>query len=95
MWAHYASQFTGICVGYSLSRLLKNLGDDVRFVRMYYSEKVPTVHRPHMEVSLLAIFCVSAHGRIRRASLPVMLSDPPFLELTIARESVSQIGIAE
>src|SRR5271165_5418016 len=52
MWAHYASQFKGICVGYSLSRLLKNLQDDIRFVRMYYNEKVPTVHRRDKEMEM-------------------------------------------
>src|ERR1019366_7626025 len=38
MWAHYADQFQGICVAYSLTLLLKALGDDVSFVRMYYDE---------------------------------------------------------
>jgi hypothetical protein len=43
MWAHYADQFAGICVAYSLSRLLKNLAKNVSFVRMYYNEMVPIV----------------------------------------------------
>src|SRR5436190_19894719 len=34
--------------------------------------------------------CTSFHGKILRPSLPGILSKPPFLELTIARESVSQ-----
>ncbi len=54
MWAHYASQFTGFCVGYSLSRLMKNLENNITFVRMSYNEKVPTVHRPHMNIDSLA-----------------------------------------
>ena len=45
MWAHYADQFRGICIGYNFSKLLQNLAKDVSFVRMYYSEKVPTVRR--------------------------------------------------
>lgn len=45
MWAHYADRFGGICVAYSLTKLLSNLSEDVNFVRMYYNEKVPTVHR--------------------------------------------------
>lgn len=43
LWAHYADQFKGICVAYNLSRLLKNLGDEFTFVRMYYDEMVPTL----------------------------------------------------
>lgn len=43
MWAHYANQFTGICVAYSLSRLLKSLLVDINFVRMYYDEMVPSL----------------------------------------------------
>ena len=59
MWAHYASQFTGICVGYSLSRLLKSLADNITFVRMSYNEKVPTIHRPRMEAGLQARMVLS------------------------------------
>jgi hypothetical protein len=43
MWAHYADQFKGICIGYSLRKLLENLGNEIEFVRMFYSEKVPLV----------------------------------------------------
>ncbi len=43
MWAHYADQFQGICIAYSLSRLLANLDKNVSFVRMYYSETEPMV----------------------------------------------------
>ena len=59
MWAHYANQFTGICVAYSLSLLLKNLGDDISFVRMYYDETVPTVHRTSKDPSQLAKMVLS------------------------------------
>jgi hypothetical protein len=59
MWAHYANQFKGICVSYSLSRLLKGLGEDVSFVRMYYDETVPTVHRTNKEPSQLAKMVLS------------------------------------
>lgn len=45
MWAHYADQFSGICVEYSLARLLKNLDDDITLVRMFYSEVVPVIGR--------------------------------------------------
>jgi len=59
MWAHYANQFTGICVAYSLSRLLSSLGDDIDFVRMYYDEMVPTVHRTSKDPSQLAKMVLS------------------------------------
>lgn len=45
MWAHYADQFSGICVEYSLPRLLNNLDDDIALVRMFYSETVPVIGR--------------------------------------------------
>jgi hypothetical protein len=45
MWAHYANQFSGICIQYSLSRLVSKLPSEVTFVRMYYDEHGPTVYR--------------------------------------------------
>jgi hypothetical protein len=45
MWAHYANQFSGVCIAYSLSRLLTNLQTNVSLVRMYYDEHGPTVYR--------------------------------------------------
>ena len=59
MWAHYANKFTGICVAYSLSHLLKELGDDVSFVRMYYDETVPMVHRTSKDPHQLAKMVLS------------------------------------
>jgi hypothetical protein len=41
MWAHYASNFTGICVAYSFQKLMKQLPDEYEFIRMTYSEKPP------------------------------------------------------
>lgn len=43
MWAHYANEFRGICIGYSFGSLLSRLPDDVEFVRLNYSEKAPTL----------------------------------------------------
>lgn len=43
MWAHYADQYRGICIGYSFARLLDHLDNAVSFVRMYYNEAVPIV----------------------------------------------------
>ena len=51
MWAHYADQFRGICIAYSLSKLLRHLPEDVSFVRMFYNETEPTVRRTHEETS--------------------------------------------
>ncbi|MGH9352988.1 MAG: DUF2971 domain-containing protein [Terriglobia bacterium] len=59
MWAHYANKFRGICVAYSLTRLLKNLADDVRFVRMYYDQTVPTLHRTSKDPRQLAKMVLS------------------------------------
>ncbi|WP_017960174.1 DUF2971 domain-containing protein [Rhizobium leguminosarum] len=43
MWAHYADQFSGMCVAYSTSKLLKALPPDFDFVRMGYSEEPPVI----------------------------------------------------
>jgi hypothetical protein len=59
MWAHYADQFKGICIAYSLSKLLKELPEDVRFVRMFYNETVPTIHRSNKDPSQLARMVLS------------------------------------
>ncbi len=59
MWAHYADQFKGICVAYNFSRLLKNLGTDVSFVRMYYNEKVPKINYTKKTPSHLAKMILS------------------------------------
>jgi hypothetical protein len=45
MWAHYASNFTGICVAYSFQKLLKQLPDEYEFIRMTYSERPPVLLR--------------------------------------------------
>lgn len=43
MWAHYADQFRGMCLQYSLNRLLRGLGNDIAITRMMYSEKEPVL----------------------------------------------------
>ncbi|TCA17384.1 DUF2971 domain-containing protein [Rhizobium leguminosarum bv. viciae] len=45
MWAHYAKNFSGICVEYNVKRLLDNLGDENELVRMTYSENAPMLYR--------------------------------------------------
>lgn len=45
MWAHYAGNYSGMCVEYDVRRLLKNLPDDHEMVRMTYNEKAPILYR--------------------------------------------------
>lgn len=59
MWAHYADQFKGICIGYSLRKLLENLGEGIDFVRMFYSERVPRVNYSNKEPTVLAKMVLS------------------------------------
>lgn len=59
MWAHYADQFKGICISYSFSKLLKGLPKAVKFVRMFYNETVPTIHRSKKDASEIARMVLS------------------------------------
>jgi hypothetical protein len=59
MWAHYADQFRGICISYSLSKLLKGLPENVHFVRMFYNETEPTIHRTNDDPGQLAKMVLS------------------------------------
>lgn len=45
MWAHYAQNFSGICVEYNVKRLLDSLPDQHEFVRMTYNEQAPMLYR--------------------------------------------------
>jgi hypothetical protein len=59
MWAHYADQFSGICISYSLSKLLKALPNSVEFVRMYYNETEPTIYRTRKDPNQIAKMILS------------------------------------
>lgn len=59
MWAHYAKEFSGICIAYSLKRLLKGLDPNIRFVRMYYNEEVPVVRNTNKNPTELAKMVLS------------------------------------
>lgn len=59
MWAHYADQFRGICISYSLSKLLTALPEEVTFVRMFYNETEPTIHRTSDDPGQLAKMVLS------------------------------------
>ncbi|PRD41362.1 hypothetical protein C5748_21995 [Phyllobacterium phragmitis] len=43
MWAHYASNFRGMCVAYTTSKLLKAFPSHFDFVRMSYNEDPPVL----------------------------------------------------
>jgi len=60
MWAHYAEQFSGMCVQYSLNRLLKGLGSDIAISRMMYSEKEPVLLMDGSNESDRARMCLSS-----------------------------------
>lgn len=60
MWAHYASQFTGMCVQYSLNKLLKGLDDDIAIARMMYSEIEPVLLLDKSTAVDRARFCLSS-----------------------------------
>lgn len=39
MWAHYAGAFAGICIGYSMKKLLAGLPDECALARVAYGDK--------------------------------------------------------
>jgi len=43
MWAHYANNYAGICVGYQANRLMRGLGENVSLIRMAYGDRPPRV----------------------------------------------------
>jgi hypothetical protein len=59
MWAHYAGQFKGMCISYSMAKLRRNLREGPNFVRMFYSNDVPTVHSATDDVDELARMILS------------------------------------
>lgn len=50
MWAHYAGNFSGICIMFSTKKLLKTLDDEIDLIRMAYSEKPPRLMRNRTSV---------------------------------------------
>lgn len=60
MWAHYAEQFTGMCVQYNLSRLIKGLDDDISITRMLYSESEPVLLNDKSNAIDRARLCLSS-----------------------------------
>lgn len=43
MWAHYAGQFSGMCIMFSTRKLLAGLDDSIDLIRMAYNEKPPSL----------------------------------------------------
>lgn len=60
MWAHYADQFKGMCIQYSLNRLLKGLGADIAITRMMYSEREPVLLDDKSDSTDRARLCLSS-----------------------------------
>lgn len=60
MWAHYADQFKGMCIQYSLNRLLKRLDSEIAITRMMYSEKEPVLLDDKSNSTDKARLCLSS-----------------------------------
>lgn len=60
MWAHYADEFRGMCIEYSLNRLLKGLDPSLAITRMMYSEKEPVLLDDKSNASDRARLCLSS-----------------------------------
>jgi len=49
MWTHYAGNYTGICISYSGSELLKGLSDSASLVRLAYVDEPPMIFPSHAQ----------------------------------------------
>jgi Protein of unknown function (DUF2971) len=67
MWAHYADQFKGMCVQYSMKKLLKGLGQNIAITRMMYSEREPVLLDDSSTATDRARLCLSSKN-VRWAS---------------------------
>lgn len=67
MWAHYADQFKGMCVQYSLAKLLKSLPEEAAITRMMYSEREPVLLADKSSTADRARLCLSSKS-VRWAS---------------------------
>jgi hypothetical protein len=47
MWAHYASNYTGMCLSYSASELVAGLARHVCLVRLAYTDETPIIDYSH------------------------------------------------
>lgn len=90
MWAHYASQFKGMCVSYRTSRLLKALPDEYDLVRMAYNEKPPILladrSTPIDKAKLSLATKTVRWASEREWRLIVPTHGPAFYEETVDRE---------
>lgn len=48
MWAHYAGNYTGMCLAYSTSDLVAGLSDQVSLVRLAYVDEPPLISPSHV-----------------------------------------------
>jgi hypothetical protein len=60
MWAHYADEFKGVCIQYSLNRLLRGLGPEIALTRMMYSEREPVLLDDRSNAVDRARMCLSS-----------------------------------
>jgi hypothetical protein len=60
MWAHYAGSFSGMCVQYSLSKLITGLERDIAITRMMYSETAPVLLNQRSIPMDRACMCLSS-----------------------------------
>ncbi|MBY0296333.1 MAG: DUF2971 domain-containing protein [Methylobacterium sp.] len=49
MWAHYAGNYSGICIRYRAEELLASLPDGVRLARLGYSDRLPRLTQENEE----------------------------------------------
>lgn len=63
MWAHYAENFSGICVAYSTRQLRDGIGDDVHFVRVAYDELPPRLGRDDQKCPQRAARRILSHKK--------------------------------
>ena len=63
MWAHYASNYSGICVGYRPRRLLASLPSDVSLVRLGYDSAPPEIGIHDSDAPPLAARKILSHKK--------------------------------
>lgn len=49
MWAHYAANYSGICVSYSTRELISGLSDNVKVVKVAYGDRPPSIYLRHVK----------------------------------------------
>jgi hypothetical protein len=63
MWAHYASNYTGICVGYRPQPLIDGLPDNVHLIRLAYGNQPPPLGIHNTKVAHDAAVRILSHKK--------------------------------